>query len=352
VQINHPRADKSDLSNFQASFDRAGLRFDFASRAFFGDQSLMPITLELLALPPDAQMFGTNFDTVEVMNGFHVSTVDGERLDTRAETILRDWMNFLSFGFAPTPTGVSDTHTWIADPAGMPRTLVAVADDSPAAVAAGIGPQIADVLTGANGHARDVVITNGPFLVFTVDGMGIARTVSHTSGPLAIHLEAHAPAWMPLDMVEVFANSTFDVPSDSPAALVPLLCFTSRPSPSARCMGALGGARPLPSTIVQTVAGVAASSRQDIVIDVSDVTVDQIVARNRAGAVGRDAWLVARVSGTQAMYPSLPNEVQKAQVSDLIAGAAVLDEGVPPLAITNAIFVDADGGGWRAPFAP
>ena len=352
VQVNHPRSTAGGFSNFQSSFDRAGLRFDFATHAFFGDKAIMPVEISLLALPPEAEMFGTGFDTLEIYNGFHVAIVDGERQDDRAELIVRDWMNFLSFGFVATPTGVSDTHTWIADPAGMPRTLVAVSDDSPASIAAGVGAQVANTLTGKAGSPRDVVVTNGPFVRFTVDGMGIGRTVAHTTGPLLVHVESHAPVWAPVDTVEVFANATFDIPSAKPAPLPPVLCFTSRATPSARCASAIGGARALPVVMMETVTGVAASARQDIVIDVNNLMVEELLARNRAGAVGKDLWLAARASGTQAMYPSVPNAMAKTPIADLVSGAAVLDEGVPAFALTGAIFVDADGGGWRGPFQP
>ena len=58
---------------------------------------------------------------------------------------------------------------------------------------------------------------------------------------------------------------------------------------------------------------------------------------------------MARTSGTQAMYPSLPNNVTTTDVASLIAGDPITTEGVPAMAFTNAIFVDADGGGWTAP---
>ena len=349
VQVNHPRASKGALSDFQQSFDRVGLRFDYAMHTFYGDASLMPLDAELLALPPDVPLFSPTFDTLEVFNGFHPLTVEGERLDEKSERVLRDWMSFLSFGFAPTPTGVSDTHTWISDAAGMPRTLVAVPDDSPAAVASGLLEQVVATILGASGTARDVVVTNGPFMKFTVGGEGIGRTVT-SPGPLAIHVESHSPVWAPVDTVEVFANTSFDIPgNDDP--LVPALCFTTKATPSARCAAAVGGARPLTEVLVQTVTGVPSSTRRDIVVDVS-VSPDDLLAQARPGGTGKDLWLVARVSGTRAMYPSVPNAVGKATIASIIAGTPILDEGVPPLAFTNAIFVDVDGGGWRAPFAP
>lgn len=349
VQVNHPRAEKGVFSNFQQSFDRVGLRFDYALHTFYGDASLMPLDAELLALPPEVPLFSPTFDTLEIYNGFHPLTVDGERLDDRNERILRDWMTFLSFGFAPTPTGVSDTHTWIADPAGMPRTLVAVPDDSPAAVASGLLDTVVTTLLGTNNTARDVIVTNGPFVKLTVNGEGIGRTVT-SAGPLAIHVESHSPLWAPVDTLELFANTSFDIPgNDDP--MVPALCFTTKATPSARCASAVGGARPMTEALVQTVAGVASSTRRDLVVDVS-VAVEDLLGQARPGAVGKDLWIVARVSGTQALYPSLPNAVENATVDSIVAGTPIFDEGVPALAFTNAIFVDVDGGGWRAPFAP
>ncbi len=353
VQVTHPRVPSTSSSNFQQSFDRAGLRFDFAAHAFFGDKALMPIEAALLALPPEAQLFGTGFDTLEIYDGFSpTTTVDGERPDQKAELVMRDWMNFLSFGFTPTPTGVSDTHTWVADPAGMPRTLVAVPDDSPAAVAAGLKSQITQTLSGANGAPRDVIVTNGPFIRFTVAGAGPGRIATPVAGPLAIHVEVHSPLWAPVDTIEIFANTTFDVPGAANQPMAPALCFTNKPQPSARCATAIGGARPFTEALVQTVSGVISSTRRDISIDLTDVTADQFLARNRVGAVGKDLWMVARASGSQALYPSLPNEMTKTPIADLASGAPIFDDGVPPLAFTSAVFVDVDGGGWRGPFAP
>ena len=48
---------------------------------------------------------------------------------------MRDWLSMLSLGLFVTPAGNSDTHTVVADPLGMPRTYVRVADDSAAALA-------------------------------------------------------------------------------------------------------------------------------------------------------------------------------------------------------------------------
>jgi hypothetical protein len=359
VQVNHPRALASDFSNFQQSFDRVGLRFDFNARTFYGDKSLMPIEALVLGLDPNAPMFAPTFDAHEIFNGHHLPSMpaDGERIDERVDLNLRDWMNFLSFGFTPTPTGVSDSHEWVQSPGGLPRTLVRVGDDSSAAIAHGLTDQIVQSISG-KGAPHDVVVTTGPFIQFTADGAGIGSTVAHASGPIAIHIQVTAATWEPVDTVEVFANNTFDIPLPKGAMaepLNPVLCFTTRASPSARCAQAVGGAQPLAGAQLKTVqitAGVPYATRQEITID---ATLDPaaVAQRARAGAQGSDLWLVVRATGETGMFPTIPGLIAPSTpLTQLIDTPDYTGIGVPALAFTNAIFVDVDGGGWRGPFQP
>jgi hypothetical protein len=361
VQVNHARSSPGDFSSFQQAFDRCGLRFDFTQRTFYGDAKLMPISTLVLGVDPGSPMFAPTFDTLEIFNGHHLGKmpVEGERLDSRVDLHLKDWMNFLSFGFRPAPTGVSDTHQWISSPAALPRTLVRVPDDSSAAINAGLEDGIITTLTGRNGAPKDLIVTNGPFMKLTVDGTGIGGTVAHSAAatPLAVHVEVHAPVWMPIETIELFANNTFDVPAPKgmeEAPLLPAVCYTSRAQPTSRCAQAIGGARALPAPAsIETVAGQPGSVRLEWVIDVSDVTPQQLLARTRAGAMGQDLWLVARVQGHVGLYPMIPEQLSGNAmnlVNDL--AAALVGNGIPALAFTNAIFVDVDGGGWRGPFQP
>jgi len=346
VQVNHPRAPSGAFSNFQQNFDRAGLAFDFSARTFGGNQAFAPLQPSVLGLADGAPLFSDKFDSVEVYNGFHLTAVDGETVDELVDANLRDWMNFVSFGFTPTAVGDSDSHQWYSVPAGLPRTLVAVPDDSAAALQAGIADDVANTVSGM--APRDVVVTNAPFIKLTVDGAGIGRTATHASGPLAIHVEVTTAAWAAVDTVELFANATFDVPTPKGATtpmMAPALCFTSRTPAPARCAGALGGARALTATV--------AGGKQSIVLDISDVTPDQLLALQRAGATGKDLWLVARATGTVGLFPTIPAGVdaKSAPIDQLVAGNTQ-GLGVGALAFTNPVYVDVDGNGWRAPFAP
>lgn len=353
VQVNHPRSTPDDFSSFQQGFDRVGLRFDFTARTFYGDAALMPVSAELLGLPPDAELFAPTFDTHELYNGFHVTqTPEGERIDNRVDTNLRDWMNFLSFGFTPAPTGVSDSHEWISSPGGLPRTLVRVPDDSQAAIAHGLADEVIRTLLG-DGVPKDVIVTNGPFIQFSVDGTGIGGTVAHSSGPLAVHVAVTSPEWAPVDTVEIFANETFTVPTPKgmePEPLRPALCYTSREPAPARCASAIGGPRPLVATLVEDTPGQTA--HWEISVD-DTVDPETLLARQRAGARGQDLWLVARTTGDVGLYPMIPTGLDPATpIAELVDDLDLIGRGVPGLAFTNAIFVDGDGGGWRGPFQP
>jgi hypothetical protein len=69
---------------------------------------------------------------------------------------------------------------------------------------------------------------------------------------------------------------------------------------------------------------------------------------------------VFRVRGDRAVFPLIPDQVMgDAAVRAAVLGgdfdtirAALTGKGVPAAAFTTPVFVDFDGGGYRAPFAP
>jgi len=80
---------------------------------------------------------------------------------------------------------------------------------------------------------------------------------------------------------------------------------------------------------------------------------------NRAGATGSDAWLVFRARGRSGIFPLLINDVVTDATKAVLLGgdlasirAALVDKGPMAMAITAPVFVDFDGNGYRAPFAP
>ena len=67
---------------------------------------------------------------------------------------------------------------------------------------------------------------------------------------------------------------------------------------------------------------------------------------------GQDLWLVARTFGDVGLFPVITDGLSGVSTADLVDTFNLAGVGTPALAFTNAIFVDVDGGGWKAPFAP
>ncbi len=358
VQVNHPRVVPGGR-DFQAAWDRAGLRFDFARRSFGGDAMVQPFPNVDLRLPADKLLFSDRFDTFELWNGFRPGDADGDgvREDQRVDLLLRDFANFLAFGFRPFVVGNSDSHTALHDPAGMPRSYVRVPDDSARALADGsIAEAVYRTLRG-EGVPKDGFVSNGPFIRIAAYGdaqSGIGSTVRLQGDAVSLHVAVQAVDWVHVDTVEVFANATFDkVGAEvgaSETAHVPLLCYSARTGrrPGDACSQAFGGVRPL----ALVLAPGKRSAELDVSLPVSAVP-------HRQGGTSNDFWILVRVSGQDALWPEIPNAVVTAANQAVLIGgtaaeldAALRGTGVPAMAITNPLYVDVDGDGFRAPFAP
>ncbi len=359
VQINHPRALPGDVTDFQQFFDRAGVIYDYDNRAILSDKDHQPVPNDWMRLP-EGSLWDDSFNTLEVWNGFATGDTnnDGVREIAKVDMVIRDWFNFLSFGFPVSPTANSDTHTIVKDPIGMPRTYVKVVDDSAAGIESGnIVDDALDTLTG--GNPRDMVLTDGPFLSVRVageTGSPLGSVVEATDGSITFDVEATSAEWAEINTIEVFSNMTPDVGSwIDESALQPLYCFTSRTglADNDTCALATGGAQALTVDLEDMGNGI---NRYHATVSVT-VNADDIV--NREGATDGDAWLVFRVYGTRAIFPLMVDGVlDDTTVDTFVTGNpddvnAILDGyGIPAEAFTSAVFVDFDGGGYTAIFSP
>lgn len=362
VQVNHPRG--SGLSEFQAAFDRANVKYDFSQRTIYGDYENASIPNEWLRLPGES-LWSDKFNGLEVWNGFTVadSNGDGLRENRSLDRVMRDWLGMLSLGMYVTPAGNSDSHTLVADPAGMPRTYVRVPDDSPAALMSTVSVDaVLATQTGVNNTARDVVVTDGPMIdVRSGTALALGRVVSAVGSSVTLSVTITAADWAPFDTLEVFANSTPDpVGKDDVTVLTPLKCWTSRALASLDakdpCAAAPLAAEVMPVTLATLAGGY---KRYEATVQVTLDATD-IAAATRSGATGSDAWLVFRVRGDRGIFPILlkGDTVSAATMPALLGGDltaidnALAGHGVPAEALTAPVFVDFDGGGYRAPFAP
>ena len=189
----------------------------------------------------------------------------------------------------------------------------------------------------------------------------IGRTIAATGASITVRVTVTAPDWAEIDTLEVFANETPDiVPSSvTETALTPLRCWTNRAlgslAPVDPCVEAPIAPQALAIQLA-TLPGGGGFRRYQVT---TTITIDAADIRTRPGATGGDAWLVFRVRGSRGIFPLMPLDALDATTLPVVlAGdptaiaAAMQNRGAIAVAFTGPIFVDFDGGGYRAPFAP
>jgi hypothetical protein len=167
LQINHPR------SGHTGYFDLTG----FDRRTGLG------------TVPG----YEARFDALEVWNGRNV---------TARDRILLDFLALLSAGRPVTPTADTDTHSIVGQEAGYPRTYVRVADDGPLDP---WGPERTRDLVRGVKDRRDVVLTNGPMLRVTANGVPVGGVARGRRLHVKVHVES-AP-WVVVNEVRVMRAS-------------------------------------------------------------------------------------------------------------------------------------------------
>jgi hypothetical protein len=140
------------------------------------------------------------FDAVEVWNAH---TLD-EWYPAEPDEVIDAWMATLQLGLGPddrrstTAMGNSDTHRLAHTPPGWPRTYLRVPDDDPA--------NVTDAMVVSAIHAGDAVVTSGPFLRASIAGVRPGGLVRASGRTVMLRVELQAPAWTPVDRIEVYAN--------------------------------------------------------------------------------------------------------------------------------------------------
>jgi len=144
----------------------------------------------------------TDFDTLEVYNGYDLAT------RARTEQVLEDWFALLNLGKHIWATGSSDSHRIQYQWAGYPRTMAMVESKSAGDTGQPIepGPVVAAI---KKGHT---FVTSGPMIeldLASADGK-LAHAgddlTAPRSGPLTGKLRIRAAPWIDVTSVEVIAG--------------------------------------------------------------------------------------------------------------------------------------------------
>jgi len=225
------------------------------------------------------------FDALEVWNGRNV--------DGRA-AVIDDWRALLRTGHPVTATADTDTHGVVGQEAGYPRTMVRVADD--AHLGAWDAAHTADLVEGVKTR-RDVVLTNGPMLRVTANGVPVGGLARGRDVTVRVHVES-AP-WVDVDAVRLVRASEGGT-AGAAGELVKKV--TLRP---------IAGPSKAPGQAAREAHAARANG--------ADVT---FVVR-----VDRDDALFVEASGSRPMTPVLAGDERE----------------ITPWAMTGAIWIDADG---------
>jgi hypothetical protein len=135
----------------------------------------------------------TDFDTLEVYNGYETRTA--ELLDVN----LRDWYALLDLGHRYAATGSSDSHRIQYQWAGYPRTMAIVGAGAAGDEGAPIDTQ-AVVAAIRRGHSY---VTTGPVVELSLEGAGPGDEVKTEGAVLHGHLRVRAAPWVDVTSAEI-----------------------------------------------------------------------------------------------------------------------------------------------------
>ncbi len=141
---------------------------------------------------PESSRLSRDFDLLEIW--------EDKRAGAFIETLPLYRKEILS-GYRFGPIGGSQSTAMQTEEVGYPRTYVAVANDNPGRVSK---QEIYDSL-----RAGRVVVTNGPFIDFKVQGQGPGSLVKSVDGVVEIEMKVYAANWVNTYTYEVDQNGMF-----------------------------------------------------------------------------------------------------------------------------------------------
>lgn len=245
-------------------------------------------------LAAGSRLLSFDFDAMEILDGAF------------GHELLNDWFSFLSRGVLAAGVGGNGWRTYARTGAGD------------------VGAQ--GLSAAVNG--RRVFVTSGPSIQLAARAggaeVGVGGTLAASSG-FELVVDVQAPTWMSLERIEVY---THVAGGDVPCSQNP----DPKASPKSRvaCNG-----QPNANWPSEGIAASAALATADLVLEKvgeKDGIAYQRTRVTRAFAFpapSADTWFVAAVHGSGSVFP--------------------LADGAAPFAVTNPVFVDADGGGYDKP---
>ncbi|HET8715620.1 MAG TPA: hypothetical protein VFM16_07340, partial [Holophagaceae bacterium] len=237
-----------------------------------------------------------DFDAIELLRGEGCDPADPSAWFAEFKSVRTDWFNLLNLQTPASFTkalGLSSGVYSVDTPVGLARTYLNLGTAAPSQ------DDLSSVATALRSGAA--VASTGPLLDVAVGTAGPGATVSGTNPSVTLTVNVWSASWVPVDEVRVVVNGT--VASTAPF-----------------------GATPASNGWTVDASDPRHWSRT-FTVPMSSLT------------GGKDGWIVVEagvpLATTGAYAAGTPwNKVMK---------------GIYPVAVTNPIFVDVDGGGYTAP---
>jgi hypothetical protein len=358
-----PKPNLTQINHMASHFNRGGLSIDTAEGMTGPPQSHTMGSARRLD-PAVPNYYSDLFEALEVWIG-----TDGRSgaIATFLDQNLGDWVNLLNQGILPSGVADSDTHqrrtTQLAT-----RNYVASAVTDPGL----LGPEANNL--AANVVAGKLTGTNGPFATITVTtidgtaGLGLADStlVTSSDGNATITIYVKSPVWAQFDKVQILVNAA---PQGVDDDMNPTTPPRYHALPGGVCSPASGCFEYSPTvTTVNDFPSIPGAEH-----------LEATVVHNLTGLVD-DVWVIALVRGTDGiskpLFPVDPANLLPRACSNDPCKACTMDSnctapgtctvsnqtfaeitdgnlgqcGVPALAFTNPLYIDANGtAGWQAP---
>ena len=153
--------------------------------------------------------YDATFDALEVWNGRNV--------DARMK-VLDDYLALLRTSHPVTAIADTDTHGIVGQEAGLPRTYVRVTKDD--ALDTWDAARTDDLVRSVR-EKRDVVLTNGPFLRVSANGVGIGALATARAGVVEVKVHVSTTAFAAVDHAELRLAGSGKVVTASSVVLAP-----------------------------------------------------------------------------------------------------------------------------------
>lgn len=218
LQINHPRSGRTGY------FDQLG--FDPKTGVGTGAG------------------YVASFDALEVWNGLSVSHRD---------RVLEDFFALLRTSHPVTPVADTDTHGVVGEEPGYPRTFVRLERSAEAPLSAWDAARSQE-LAEAIREARDVVLSNGPFMTVSANGARIGGVATARNGDVTVRVSVETAPWIAVDHVELRlargllpsrSSARLTPAKNASGALVSSATFTFRPKADDAVVVVVSGTKPM-----------------------------------------------------------------------------------------------------------